>query len=52
MAAMDSDWLRHFRLLLKNHGMDDNQTYHKCSSSGPEKVLLLIVVIGRRQWTD
>ena len=26
MAAMDSDWLRHFGLLLKNHSMDCHQT--------------------------
>ena len=41
MATMDSDWLRHFRLLLKNHCMDDHQTCHKCSTIGPEEVLLL-----------
>ena len=50
MAAMDSDWLRHFRLLLKNHCMDDHQTFHKCLSSGPEEVLLLFVAIGNPRW--
>ena len=47
---MDSDWLRHFRLLLKNHCMDDHQTFHKCLSSGPEDVLLLFVAIGNPRW--
>ena len=47
---MDSDWLRHFRLLLKNHCMDDHQTFHKCLSSGPEEVLLLFVAIGNPRW--
>ena len=34
---MDSDWLRHFWLLLKNHCMYWHQTCYKCSSSGLEK---------------
>ena len=50
MAVMDSDWLRHFRLLLKNHCMGDHQTFHKCLSSGPEEVLLLFVAIGNPDW--
>ena len=50
MAARDSDWLRHFRLLLKNHCMDCHQTCHKCSSNGPADVLLLFVVIGNPRW--
>ena len=50
MATMDSDWLIHFRLLLKHHCMGDHQTYPKCSSSGPEKVLLLFVAIGNPRW--
>ena len=50
MAAMDSDWLRHFWLLLKNHCMDCHQTCHKCSSNGPAEVLLLFVAIGNPRW--
>ena len=50
MAAMDSDWLRHFWLLLKNHCMYWHQTCHKCSSNGPAVVLLLFVVIGNPRW--
>ena len=50
MAVMDSDWLRHFRLLLKKHCMDDHQTLQKCLSSGPEEVLLLFVAIGNPRW--
>ena len=50
MVAVDSDWLRHFRLLFKNHSVDDHQTYHNCSSSSPEEVLLLFVAIGNPRW--
>ena len=50
MAAMDSDWLRHFWLLLKNHCMYWHQTCHKCSSNGPALVLLLFGVIENPRW--
>ena len=43
------DWLRHFPL-LKNHCMDDCQTFHKCSFYSPEEVLLLFVVIRKWKW--
>ena len=50
MAARDSDWLRHFPLLLKNHCVDYRQICHKSSSHGPALVLLLFVVIGNPRW--
>ena len=45
MATMDSDWLRHFPLLLKNHCINCHQICHKCSSNGPAIVLLLFAEI-------
>ena len=50
MAARGSDWLRQFRLVLKNHCMDCHQTFHNWSSSGPEEVLLFFAVIGFPRW--
>ena len=50
MAAMDSDWRRHFRLLLKNHCMDNHLSFHKYLPRGPEEVLLLFVAIGNPRW--
>ena len=50
MAALDSDWLRHFRLLLRNHCMDDHQSFQKRLCSCPEEVLLLLVAIRNPRW--
>jgi len=36
MAALASDWLTHFELLLKNGWRDLLQTCHKCSFWGPD----------------
>ena len=35
MAALASDWLRHFRLLLWNHGTEFNETEYKARSQCP-----------------
>ena len=35
MAALDSDWLRHFRLLLWNHWTDFNETWQEARSQRP-----------------
>ena len=35
MAALASDWLRHFRLLLWNHWTEFNETWQKASSQRP-----------------
>ena len=35
MAALASDWLRHFRLLLWNHWTEFNETWQKATSQGP-----------------
>ena len=50
MATMDSDWLRHFRLLKKNHYIYWHQKFQKCSSSSPEEVLLLFFSIRNLRW--
>jgi len=41
LAALASDWLTHFELLLKNGWRDLLQSYHKCSLWGPDQGLLL-----------
>ena len=35
IAALSSDWLRHFRLLLWNHRTEFNETWQKASSQHP-----------------
>ena len=35
MAALDSDWLRHFRLLLWNHWTEFNKTWQDARSEHP-----------------
>ena len=35
MAALASDWLRHFRLLLWNHWMEFNETWQEARSHCP-----------------
>ena len=35
MAALDSDWLRHFRLLLWNHWTEFNETWQEARSQRP-----------------
>ena len=35
MAALASDWLRHFRLLLWNRWMEFNETWQEARSQGP-----------------
>ena len=42
MAAMSSDWLRHFELLLKYGWRHEVQTWYKCSSWGPAQVYFLL----------
>jgi len=41
MAALASDWLIHYQLLLKNDWRDLLQTCNKCSLWGPNQVWLL-----------
>jgi len=50
MAALASDWLTHFELLLKNCWRDLLQTCHKCSIWGPNWVLLLFKSIRNLKW--
>ena len=35
MSALASDWLRHFRLLLRNHWMEFNETWKEARSQRP-----------------
>jgi len=50
MAALASDWLTCFELLLKNDWRDLLQTCHKCSLWGPDQVLLLFKRIQNPIW--
>jgi len=50
LAALASDWLTHFQLLLKNGWRDLLQSCHKCSWWGPDQVLLLFKSIWNPIW--
>jgi len=50
MAALASDWLTHFELLLKNGWRDLLQTCYKCSLWGPNQELLLFKPIWNPIW--
>jgi len=52
MAALATDWLTHFELLLKNDCRDLHvlQICHKCSLWGPDQVLLLFKLIQNPIW--
>jgi len=50
MAALASDWLICFELLLKNSRRDLHQTCHTCSLWGPGQVLLLLKLIWNPIW--
>jgi len=50
MAAVASDWLKHFELLLKNGWRNLRQTCHKCFLWDPDQVLLLLKSIRNPIW--
>jgi len=50
MAALASDWLTHFGLLLKKGWRDLLQTCHTCSLWGPDQVLLIFKSIRNPAW--
>ena len=49
MAALASDWLRHFRLLLWNHWMEFNETWQEARSQRP---LPSLCFLGRSEKQD
>ena len=48
MAALASDWLRHFRLLLWNRWMKFNETWQEARSQGPLPSLCLSGRLGKQ----
>ena len=50
MAALSSDWLRHFRLLLWNRWTEFNETWQEARSQRPLPSLCLFGPIGKTRW--
>ena len=50
MAALASDWLRHFRLLLWNRGTEFNETWQEARSQHPLPSLRFVGPIGKTRW--
>ena len=50
MAALASDWLRHFRLLLWNRRTEFNKTWKEAISQHPLPSLCFIRPIGKTRW--
>ena len=50
MAALASDWLRHFRLLLWNRWTEFNETWQEARSQRPLPVLCFLGLIGKTRW--
>ena len=50
MAAMASDWLRHFRLLLWNHWTEFNETWQEARSQRPLPNVIFYGLIGKTRW--
>ena len=50
MAALASDWLRHFRLLLWNHWTEFNETWQEARSQRPLPSLCFSGPIGKTRW--
>ena len=50
MAALASDWLRHFRLLLWNHWTESNKTWQEARSQRPLPSLCFVRPIGKTRW--
>ena len=50
MAALASDWLRHFQLLLWNRQTEFNETWQEAISERPLPSLCFFVPIGKTRW--
>ena len=50
MAALASDWLRHFRLLLWNRWTEFNETWQEARSHRPLPSLFFFGPIGKTRW--
>ena len=50
MAALASDWLRHFRLLLWNRWTEFNETWQEARSQRPLPSLCFLGPIGKTRW--
>ena len=50
MAALTSDWLRHFRLLLWNSWTEFNETWREARSQCPPTKFVFFVPIGKTRW--
>ena len=50
MAALASDWLRHFRLLLWNGWTEFNETWQEARSQRPLPSLCFFGPIGKTRW--
>ena len=50
IAALASDWLRHFRLLLWNRWTEFNETWQEARSQRPLPVLCFLGLIGKTRW--
>ena len=50
MAALASDWLRHFRLLLWNRWMEFNETWQEARSERPLQSLCFSGPMGKTRW--
>ena len=50
MAALASDWLRHFQLLLWNRWTEFNQTWQEARSQRPLPSLCFFGPIGKTRW--
>ena len=50
MAALASDWLRQFRLLLWNYWKEFNETWQEVRSQRPQPSLCFIGSIGKTRW--
>ena len=50
IAALASDWLRHFQLLLWNRWMEFNETWQEARSQRPLPSLCFLGPIGKTRW--
>ena len=50
MAALASDWMRHFRLLLWNRWTEFNETWQEARSQRPLLSLCFFGLIGKTRW--
>ena len=50
MAALASDWLRHFQLLLLNHWTEFNETWQEARSQCPLPSLCFFGPVGKTRW--